>query len=41
VINPWRTKHIFSEVAIDEVRVPDAAYRSAESGREIEIARDE
>jgi predicted dehydrogenase len=34
-------QHVATEVAIDEVRVLDAAYRSAESGREIEIERDE
>ena len=32
-------QHVTTEVAIDEVRVLDAAYRSAASGREIEIER--
>jgi predicted dehydrogenase len=34
-------QHVATTVAIDEVRVLDAAYRSAASGREIEIAREE
>jgi predicted dehydrogenase len=34
-------QHVATEVAIDEVRVLDAAYRSAASGREIEIEREE
>ena len=34
-------QHVATEVAVDEVRVLDAAYRSAASGREIEIAREE
>ena len=33
------TQHVETEVAVDEVRVLDAAYRSAESGREVEIER--
>ena len=32
-------QHVATEVAIDEVRVLDAAYRSAKSGQEIEIER--
>jgi predicted dehydrogenase len=32
-------QHVATEVAIDEVRVLDAAYRSAASGQEVEIER--